>query len=138
MASPIIFVEEAIRTHALQDAALANLVGDRFYMDVFQQGDDDPSILLSQISGVEELAHDGPAGLCTKRFQMTIRSNCLFKNIQIAARLKKIFHGFSGRLANEIQVGRVQHAGEVNLGQNPGENIRMYATDFVFVQRVEQ
>lgn len=134
---PINFIEQAIREQALSDVALSNLIGDRFYMDTFQQGNSDPSILLSQVSGVEELAHDGPAGLCTKRFQFTLRSTCLLKNLQINARLKKIFHGFSGRLANQIQVGRVQHAGEVNLGQSPGENIRMFATDFIFVERVE-
>lgn len=135
---PINFIEEAIRTQALSDAALANLVEDRFYLETHEQGDRDPAIILNLISGMEDLAHDGPTGLAVKRYQFTVRSNCFLKNEQIIARLKKIFNGFSGRLANEIYCGNVKHAGDGPRFRNVGENVKQSSTDFMFTQRIEQ
>ena len=137
MPNPVIYIEEAIKLQALADPALVAINDDAFYSESFQQGDKQPCVLLQRISTASLCAHDGTSGLEQKRFQMTVRANCVLTCLRIATRLKKIFDGFKGNLAGVIFCGKVRLAGESNMGRNPAENINMYRVDFMFFERIE-
>jgi hypothetical protein len=112
-----LFVEEGIRLLFLADTALANMIGDRFYPGELPQNVTSPAIVLSLVSSVPEMSHQGEVGQENARFQLTISSDCVYKTMQVAGHCRRIIrehlrgtlpNGFRYVMArsNDVQSGR--------------------------------
>jgi hypothetical protein len=112
-----LFVEEGIRLLFLADAALANMISDRFYPGELPQGVTAPAVVLTLVSSIPEMSHQGEVGQENARFQFTISSDCPYKTMQVAGHVRRIIrehlrgvlpNGFRYVMArsNDVQLGR--------------------------------
>lgn len=125
-----LLLETGLRDKALEDAALAAAIGERWYGPDLAQGAEMPAVTVSQISGIPELAHQGPSGQTHSRYQFTVWSDCYIEVIQVAAHITRIFSGFRGTLPGGIRTGFISQINRVTLGRDPGQNLRRVALDF--------
>lgn len=65
-------IEEALRSHLVTDAGLAALVGDRVYPIKTPQRPTLPAVVYFRVSGVRTYEQQGPAALCSARFQFDV------------------------------------------------------------------
>ena len=100
-------VESALYAIAAADAGVAALVGTRIYRERLPQGETLPALVYQQVSELPDLAHSGPAGTSSLRYQF----NCYGANPTAAEALKNAlvtaFHGYSGTTGSRTMSSRV-------------------------------
>ena len=137
-------LEQAIRTHLLNDPTLVSLIGDdAVYFSNLPAAAAFPAIVLQEISGVDPSpTHSGHSGLENRRFQFTIWTDCVHKRVRIKTRLDRYLNNGNTVVGaspgvDGIWCPRIWKAGQVDLGKDPGRNLYMYAVDFIFTEKVQ-
>lgn len=138
------YLEQAIRTHLLNDAVLTSYLGDEaVYFSVLPNDAQLPAIVLQEISAVDPSpTHSGHSGIENRRFQFTIWADCILKRVRIKTRLDRYLNnrnvvvgqtdGFDG-----IWCPRIAKANQTDLGLDPGRRLYVYAMDFIFSEKVQ-
>jgi hypothetical protein len=110
-------IEAALRTHLLQQPAVAALVGSRVYPVRLPQGAIFLAITYQRIAGGELITHDGAAGLGRSRMQLDCWSDDGYAEaVSLAAVLRAALSGFHGAWAG-VRVGGVQIVNELDLSE---------------------
>jgi len=132
-------LEEAIRAHALGDAAITALIGDRWYAVDLPQGKAFPAITMQQVSGTPEHSHEGHSGIENARWQFTVWSDCYEKCTRLAWYVERRFDAFRGQWGNSEQgfmdIGRCAKTARVSFGKDPGQKLYRIAIDFYITYR---
>lgn len=89
-------IEEAIHTTLIGDATLAALVGTRVYNLRLPQKPTYPGVTLARVSTDEDLAHDGPTGYETARFQIDSYAATSAAVRAVANAVRDALNGLSG------------------------------------------
>lgn len=139
-----IYLEQAIRTHLLNDAVLASYLGDdAVYFSTLPNDAALPAIVIQEISAVDPSpTHSGHSGIENRRFQFTIFSDCVHKRVRIKTRLDRYLNNRNvvvGQAAGSdgVWCPRISKANQTDLGLDPGRRLFMYAMDFIFTEKVQ-
>ncbi|HEY3363956.1 MAG TPA: DUF3168 domain-containing protein [Symbiobacteriaceae bacterium] len=92
--------EEALYTYLTGYPGLKSLVADRIYPLVMPEAGTLPAITFSQISGEHEYAHDGPAGLVHKRFQISCWAMTYLSAKSVSNQVKAALSGYVGLMGD--------------------------------------
>lgn len=139
----IVYIEEAIRVHALHNAYLANLLSDgderyRWYGPVMEQAEALPAVTVQLISSTDAAPTQiGHSSLERARYQFMVWGSCWRDCLQVERAIVTpgFFHGFRGNLGG-IEVQRCAKVNVLDLGKEPGRNVYKRAIDFYFLYRV--
>lgn len=137
-------LEQAIRTHLLNDPVLASYLGDdAVYFSVLPADARFPAITIQEISGVDPSpTHSGHSGLENRRIQFTIFTDCVHKRVRIKTRLDRYLNNKNSVVGaspgvDGIWCPRIWKANQNDLGLDPGRRLFMYAVDFIFTEKVQ-
>lgn len=138
------YLEQAIRTHLLNDPVLASYLGDdAVYFSTLPNDARLSAIVLQEISAVDPSpTHSGHSGIENRRFQLTIWTDCVHKRVRIKTRLERYLNNKNvvvGQLdgSDGIWCPRIWKANQTDLGLDPGRRLFMYAMDFIFSEKVQ-
>ncbi len=106
-------IEEALAYHLLNDAVVSALAGDRGYPQVIPQEAALPAWAYQRISGPRLLAHDGPTGLASPRFQITCTGNTYGEAKGLCNAIRVALDGYKGLMGGASGV-QVESAGVEN------------------------
>lgn len=139
-----ISLEQAIKTHLLNDAVLASYLGDdAVYFSVLPAVAHLPAIVLQEISGVDPSpTHSGHSGIENRRFQFTIFTDCVHKRVRIKTRLERYLNNKNVVVGQQggsdgVWCPRIAKVNQVDLGLDTGRRLFMYAMDFIFTEKVQ-
>lgn len=89
-------IRKALRAYLLADTGIAALVSDRVYFIKMKQGNVDPCIVFSRISGAGIYHHGGPSGLSMPRYQLDSWSKTGDGATALANLIKDRISGYRG------------------------------------------
>ncbi len=109
-------IEEALYYHLSHDAGVIILAGARGYPQVIPQDASLPAWAYQRISGPRLLAHDGPTGLASPRFQITCTGNTYGEAKNLCNAIRVALDGFRGLMggAGGVQVESVGVENEID------------------------
>lgn len=91
-------MEEALAKYLLADGGLRTLVGNRIYWALAPQGVASPRIVLFRISGLRDMALDGPTGFVSSRVQCDCIGTTYSSAKAMARALEARLSGYSGTM----------------------------------------
>ncbi len=94
-------IEAAISYLLLNTAGISSLVSSRSYPIAIPQGTALPAISFSRISTERGLHHGGPTNVSKALFQFSAWALTALEAKNIAAEIRKAFHGYSGTPASQ-------------------------------------
>jgi hypothetical protein len=89
------------------------------YPDFVPENYGRPAATYRLISHVEPMDHDGPTGLITERYQITVYADTHAAALEAIRSVRRLFRGFSGHLGAGVRVDVVEIAGMNDLGYSP-------------------
>lgn len=89
-------IRKALRAYLLADTAIAAIISDRVYFIKMKQGNVDPCVVFSRISGAGDYYHGGPSGLAMPRYQIDSWSKTGDAATTLANLIKARLSGYRG------------------------------------------
>jgi hypothetical protein len=89
-------IEEALYSKLTGDAGVAALVVARIYPNVVPQDIAMPAVAYQRISTTRVMAHDGPTGVASARFQFTVSGSTYSSARNVVNAIRTALDGFSG------------------------------------------
>ena|SRR4026207_1493356 len=93
---PLSDIRPALRSFLLADVNISAVVADRVFPLVLPQGQTQPSIVYSRISGIGDHTTSGPSGLARPRFQIDAYAQSADDADALALMIKSALDGFAG------------------------------------------
>lgn len=106
-------VEEALFYQLSNDSDVTDVVGTRIFPNVIPQDATLPAVAYQRVSGPRLLAHDGPTGYATGRFQLTCTGSSYSSVKEAVNALRGSLDGLSETVSG-VEIERVSVEGEVD------------------------
>lgn len=129
-------IRKALRAYLLADAGIATLVSDRVYFIKMKQGNVDPCIVFSRISGAGVYHHGGDSGLAMPRYQIDAWSKTGDAATTLANLIKDRLSGYRGVMGSGGAAVTVQGAFMLDEREDFDDTVQMsrmsrdYAIDY--------
>jgi hypothetical protein len=107
--------EKAIYTILSDDGGVSQLVADRIYPIVIDQGADMPAITYQQITGPRSHNVSGPIGWVQSRYQITAWAETNLQASDLATAIREVIDGYSGTSASLV----IDHIFVIDEGDVP-------------------
>jgi len=110
-------IEQAVKTHLTNAAAVAALVSTRVYY-VLARGQHitAPYVVITKVSAIRQQTHDGPAHLAESTFQITSYATTFTEAKQVAGVIQTALEAYAGNLGSApyVVVGATTYDDEVD------------------------
>jgi hypothetical protein len=126
-------IEAALRAHALADANLSALIGERWYGPTLEQFSALPAVTVQCVSSVSTHSHDGGGFPERARYQFTAWAESHLAALDVVGALTALFDGARGLIGSDgvdVAVDRMWKAGRIDLGREPNQKVYKIDLDF--------
>lgn len=127
-------LSEALYTRLTGYAGVSGIASTRVYPLVLPTSASFPAIVYQQISGPEDLTHDGGRGLARARVQFSCWAETHLAAKQLASQVKLALHGFKSSDKNTGEIQAAEVAGEVDFYEEQTQRYRTIV-DVIFWSR---